>query len=160
MNLKNIPICPTGLSDARSDNPAAVRPPQANPLKNATSPHENLNALPHRQLGRIILAAGAILSHFKSLMRGWPRTHRYRHSFGCGGEACVKFKQFRRAALMSVSWKRPCRCADEEQKRRCERELGGWLDEAEAFEVAAKHFRFRHEGSLTFDLGEAGTIIY
>jgi hypothetical protein len=106
------------------------------------------------------LAAGALFSHFKSLMRGWPRTYRYRHVFGCGGEAWVEFKQFKRAALMTVHLRRPCCCGNDEQKRRCEDELGEWLEEAEAHEVAANHFRFRHEGSLTFDLGQMGTIIW
>jgi hypothetical protein len=105
-------------------------------------------------------AAGELLAHFKNLIRGRPRTYRYGHTFACGGEAVVQFKQFRKAALMTVRWRRPCGCLNEEQQRRCKRELGGWLEKAEAHEVAADHFRFRHEGSLTFDLGQAGTIIW
>jgi hypothetical protein len=103
-------------------------------------------------LGHIILGAAALHSHFKGLMRGWPRTHRYRRGFRCGGEAWLEFKQFRRAALMTVGWRRPCCCMTWQERQECERELSAWLEDAEAREAGAKHFRFRQEGSLTFQL--------
>ena len=117
-------------------------------------------AMPSREATDVVIALVNLLAHFNKMLRGWSRVHRYKHSFRCGAEACVQFRQYRRAALRAVRWRRPCRCKSLGQWLDCRDEFETWLEEAERHEGSARHFRFRHEGSLTFDLSEEDRIIF
>ena len=116
----------------------------------------------------VLIWAGALMAHCNKLLRGWPRVYRYGYTLACGGEAVVEFKHYRRATLMTVSWRRPCRCQSldytgpEEWRRwkhSCELELLTWLAAIETNEAKWGHFRFPHEGSVSSDLGNGSTII-
>jgi hypothetical protein len=113
-----------------------------------------------KAMNQLVSAVAALLAHVNRLTRGWPRIHRYEYSLSCGAQVCVEFKQFKRAALMTIRWRRPCCCAGREEKQTCAREASAVLEDAEAREVNASHFRFRHEGSLTLDLDNSTTLIF
>jgi len=160
MSPNNSNIGPTELGNIGSGESRAAGQPQVNPGCNVATHQNHANLTPHELSARVGAATGALFSRLNSLMRGKPRIHRYSRKFSCGAEATTLFKQFKWAAFMKVRWKVPCRCETPEAKSRCHDELHTWLTEAEGREVSSGHFRFRHEGSQTFDLGGMGTLIY
>jgi hypothetical protein len=98
-----------------------------------------------------------VSSYFSSYLKGGSCTHKYRHTFVCGGVAVVQYTQFRRAALFKYRWLQPCCCQTENELRKCDHELENWIESVE--ETEHRHFKFRRETALTLDLSDTETMI-
>src|SRR5262245_640984 len=96
-----------------------------------------------RPLTRSEISAGlqVLVGYFIRVMRSPSSTHRYEHTFACGGKAFIEYTQFRRAALVTLGWPRSCGCQIEADKARCDQELIKWMECVDSREE--KHFKFR-----------------